>query len=76
MPKINTFDLNDNFTQSDLTTVLDAVTGLNITTGVFRSVQDWQIEKHLPMIEADLTAAQKTKTAAIIAKVKNREQRL
>lgn len=70
MPKINNFDSNDNLTISDLTTVLDAATGLNITTGVVRNVQDWQLEKHIAMIEADMTAAQKTKAQSIIEKVK------
>lgn len=70
MPKIINIDSKDELSISDLTSALDALTGLNVTTGVYRSVQDWQLEKHMPMFEADLTPAQKTKSAAIIAKFK------
>lgn len=70
MAKILNFETKDELTVSDLTSAIDAITGLNILQGTYRSVQDWQLEKHMPMFEADLTAAQKTKAAAIIAKFK------
>ena len=49
---------------------LNGITLISVTLGTLRSVQDWQLEKHMPMFEADMTAAQKTKAAAIIAKFK------
>lgn len=70
MPKIINFDSKDELSISDFTSVIDSVTGLTVTTGIYRSVADWQIEKHLPMFDADMTTAQKAKAAAIIAKVK------
>lgn len=72
MKKILNIDGKDELTISDLGSTIDALTGLRVLTGFYRSVQDWQLEKHMPMFAEDMTVEQKTKAAAIIAKVKAR----
>lgn len=70
MPKIISFELSDDLNIIESINTLDPVTNLPVLTGVYRSVQPHQLEKHLIMFEPDMTAAQKTKAAAIIARVK------
>lgn len=70
MAKNINFDSKDELTISENIAGVDPVTSLPNVTGTFRSVQDWQLEKHLSMLEPDMTIAQKTKAQSIIAKFK------
>lgn len=70
MPKLITFDTKDDLSINETLTVLNPATGLPIEVGISRIVQDWQLERHMPMFEADMTAAQKNKAQQVINKFK------
>lgn len=67
MAKTFNFDSKDNLQISDLK--LQIVDGVEVQAGTVHCLQANQIEKHMPMFNADMVKAERDKAAAIATKL-------
>lgn len=71
MAKTINYDEQNNLNVGD--SKMQIIEGENVLNGTYRSISPGQLEAHLPMFNADMSAADKAKAALIIAENKRDE---